>query len=193
MSSATRASRAFVGLVLAAAAGALTSACGHDELPGPKAPAPAPQSTPAAHAQANLTSAAVPTQKGTGDLGLSDDLIKACKIHFANVSEAPKFEFEQSELLPQDREVLDQVAACVTTGPLKGKSLSLVGRADPRGEEEYNFALGEHRASSVSGYLKQLGVDASKLRETSRGKLDATGTDEASWAKDRRVDIGIAP
>jgi hypothetical protein len=27
---------------------------------------------------------------------------------------------------------------------------------------------------------------------TSRGEMDATGTDESSWAKDRRVDVVLA-
>jgi outer membrane protein OmpA-like peptidoglycan-associated protein len=37
----------------------------------------------------------------------------------------------------------------------------------------------------------KLGVDASKVTTTSRGKLDATGSDEASWQQDRRVDIDL--
>ena len=38
------------------------------------------------------------------------------------------------------------------------------------------------------------GMVEQKAATTSRGEMDATGTDEASWAKDRRVDIvlGIA-
>jgi peptidoglycan-associated lipoprotein len=54
---------------------------------------------------------------------------------------------------------------------------------------EYNFVLGEHRAGSVERYLEQLGVAKAKLSETSRGKLDATGTDENGWQRDRRVDL----
>jgi peptidoglycan-associated lipoprotein len=51
------------------------------------------------------------------------------------------------------------------------------------------MALGERRAGSASRYLTALGVDGGKLAETSRGKLDATGSDEHGWARDRRVDI----
>lgn len=171
--------------------GALSAACGHDELPGPKAPAPA--AAPAPKPEPALTSAAVPAKSGTRDIGLSDGILKACNIHISNVDQAPKFNFDEAELEPADRDVLNQVAQCVTTGPLKGRSLSLVGRADPRGEEEYNFTLGEKRANSVETYLKGLGVDSTKLRETSRGELDAKGTDEDGWAKDRRVDIDLAP
>ena len=45
--------------------------------------------------------------------------------------------------------MLQQIATCVTTGPLRGKTLKLVGRADPRGEVEYNMGLGEHRADEA--------------------------------------------
>jgi peptidoglycan-associated lipoprotein len=80
----------------------------------------------------------------------------------------------------------------MTTGPLAGKTVELVGRADPRGEEEYNMTLGERRAESVVHYLTQLGVAESRLPVTSRGALDAQGHDEATWAVDRRVDLRLA-
>jgi hypothetical protein len=46
----------------------------------------------------------------------------------------------------------------MTTGPLTGKSVELVGRADPRAEAEYNMNLGATRADAVKHYLAQLGV-----------------------------------
>jgi peptidoglycan-associated lipoprotein len=145
---------------------------------------------PAATPVAQNTSAQTPAQNyRSNGLSVSSDIMEACKITFSNVDRAPKFDFDRSALEDQDRDVLNQVAKCVTTGPLKGRSLKLIGRADPRGEVEYNFVLGEHRAGSVEAYLAQLGVDQHKMVETSRGKLDATGTDEASWQRDRRVDL----
>jgi peptidoglycan-associated lipoprotein len=124
----------------------------------------------------------------------SDELIKLCKITFnPNTDRAPKFGFDESEVLPQDRDVLVQIARCVTTGPLKGRGLALVGRADPRGETEYNMILGEQRAGSVSLYLSLLGVEPEKMAKTSRGELDAEGADEAGWSLDRRVDIDLQP
>lgn len=138
--------------------------------------------------------AATATQKpayGGADVAVSGDLVTACKIVVGNVDRAPKFAFDESGLTPEDRSVLDQVATCVTTGPLKGRALKLIGRADARGEVEYNFVLGEHRSGSVQAYLSQRGMQASKILDTSRGKLDATGTDEDGWARDRRVDIDL--
>src|SRR5678815_3385368 len=103
-----------------------------------------------------------------GTLRPSDELVKICKLTFGNVERAPKFNFDDSELLPEDRDVLVQIARCVTSGPLKGRALALVGRADPRGETEYNMVLGEHRADSVYGYLALLGVASDHMAKTSR-------------------------
>lgn len=122
---------------------------------------------------------------------VDDDIMRLCSIHIDNVDRAPKFDFDDAELLPEDRDVLEQVAKCVTTGPLKGRHLALVGRADPRGDTEYNMVLGEHRAESVHDYLAKLGVDPAAMAKTSRGELDAEGKDEDGWRRDRRVDISL--
>jgi hypothetical protein len=44
-------------------------------------------------------------------------------------------------------------------------------------------------AEPVPLNLTDKGTDPSKTQSTSRGAMDATGTDEAGWAHDRRVDI----
>lgn len=159
----------------------LGTGCGHAATAHPAADASSHRAAPVA---------AAPAYHGAG-VAVSGDIVKTCNIVVDNVDKAPKFDFDEASLTPQDRQVLDQVATCITTGPLKSKSLKLVGRADPRGEIEYNFVLGMHRAASVEDYLSQDGASKSKLLETSRGKLDATGTDEAGWALDRRVDIEL--
>ena len=123
---------------------------------------------------------------------LSGDIVKLCGIKIANTTAAPTFDYDKEELHPDDRAVLDQLAQCLMSGALKGKSVSLIGRADPRGTEEYNMGLGSRRAQSVGTYLKHLGVGEPQLGVTTRGSLDATGTDEAGWQKDRRVDITLA-
>jgi peptidoglycan-associated lipoprotein len=112
-------------------------------------------------------------------------------VHFEDQQQAPKFDYDQFQLLPEDRDVLDQVATCITTGPLKGHKVHLIGRADPRGTEEYNLALGDRRARTVIAYLKHLGVNTSQVVASTRGALDARGTDESSWRVDRRVDLEL--
>jgi len=131
------------------------------------------------------------TTSARSGVNVSADILAACKIQLDNVGRAPKFDFDDAELLPEDRDVLEQVAKCVTTGPLKGRHLSLVGRCDPRGETEYNMVLGDFRAESVHDYLAKLGVEPTQMTKTSRGELDAEGKDEDGWRVDRRVDVSL--
>ncbi len=130
------------------------------------------------------------TQPGLSpNLRISPEIVRRCALHFENIEEAPRFGFDRAELDPEDQALLAQVAKCVTEGPLAGRSVRLVGRADPRGETEYNMTLGARRADSAQRFLLQSGVQPSRVQTTSRGELDATGNDEAGWAQDRRVDV----
>ncbi len=162
-------------------------ACSHDK---PKAatttPQPAPEKPAADNKQLEQVTQNTPVSP---NLALSGDIMQMCGIKAAATAAPPQFDYNKDELTPDDRTVLDQLATCLTTGALKGKAVSLIGRADPRGTEEYNLGLGSRRAGSVSTYLEHLGVGAPQLAVTTRGALDATGADEASWAKDRRVDV----
>jgi outer membrane protein OmpA-like peptidoglycan-associated protein len=104
---------------------------------------------------------------------------------------APKFEYESPELRADAKQVLERLAGCLSTGSLKGARVLLTGHCDARGEYEFNMSLGAQRAESVKGFLVTLGLGGDKIVTSSRGKLDATGSDESSWANDRRVDIEV--
>ena len=69
------------------------------------------------------------------------------------------------------------------------KRATLEGHCDERGTREYNLALGERRANAAKTYLASLGVDSSRITTLSYGKERpaAMGSDEASWAKNRRA------
>jgi peptidoglycan-associated lipoprotein len=146
---------------------------------------------PAATEQAKPAPQVTQDQQVSPNLALSGDIVQLCGIKAASLTADPHFDYNKDELTPEDRTVLDQLATCMTTGALKGKAVALVGRADARGTEEYNLGLGSRRASSVSSYLEHLGVGQPQLAVTTRGALDATGTDEAGYAKDRRVDVQL--
>jgi peptidoglycan-associated lipoprotein len=68
-------------------------------------------------------------------------------------------------------------------------SVTIEGHADERGTREYNLALGERRANAAKNYLVGLGVAASRVSTVSYGKERpvALGSDEASWAQNRRA------
>ena len=162
-------------------------ACTSDK-PAPITPATVQTTT------TTTTTTATPTAVNpNAAVNVSADIMRQCNIVVNNVQEAPKFNFDSAELSNAEKDILNQVATCLTTGPLKGRKVQFVGRADPRGEQEYNMELGENRAHTVKTYMTGLGVGGDRMSLTSRGKLDATGTDEAGWAKDRRVDINLLP
>ena len=119
------------------------------------------------------------------NINISDEIRKACGITDTEAF----FAYDSANVRPQDRAVMKKLADCFSTGALKGREMRLVGHADPRGEEEYNMVLGGRRADNVKSSIVAEGLSAAKIATTSRGKLDATGTDEAGWAKDRRVDV----
>jgi peptidoglycan-associated lipoprotein len=116
---------------------------------------------------------------------ISDEIVRACGISAPNAY----FAFDSDHVREDDGRVLAQVATCFSTGPLKGRTLKLVGHADPRGSSEHNDTLGQSRADSVKTYILGKGMDKAKAESTSRGAMDATGTDEPTWARDRRVDV----
>jgi peptidoglycan-associated lipoprotein len=164
-----------------------------------KSPANAAAQTPTG--QTTTTSANLPKLgEGTSQtpavftpgLSVSDLIAQACGIKPRGKTSAPSFEYDSAALAEADRQILAEVAKCLSEGALKGRGVVLVGRADARGEPEYNMTLGESRADAVHRYLVDLGVGRGQMRATSRGEMDATGTNEDGWANDRRVDIELA-
>ena len=70
-----------------------------------------------------------------------------------------------------------------------GKRITIEGHCDERGTRDYNLALGERRANAAKTYLVGLGVAADRISTVSYGKERpvALGSDEASWARNRRA------
>ncbi|MBB2497318.1 peptidoglycan-associated lipoprotein Pal [Aquipseudomonas ullengensis] len=98
------------------------------------------------------------------------------------------FEYDSSDLKPEAMRALD-----VHAKDLKGNGARVVleGHTDERGTREYNMALGERRAKAVQRYLVLQGVSPAQLELVSYGEERpvATGTEEQSWAQNRRVEL----
>ena len=67
-------------------------------------------------------------------------------------------------------------------------ALQIEGHCDERGTEEYNRALGEHRALALREELIRLGIDASRIETVSFGedRPAEPGHDESAYRKNRR-------
>ncbi len=70
-------------------------------------------------------------------------------------------------------------------------NLLIEGHCDERGTEQYNLALGEHRAYQAKDYLAALGLNPKNISTISYGKDRpfATGHDEQAWAQNRRAHL----
>lgn len=77
------------------------------------------------------------------------------------------FEFDSSELDPDARARLDNLARQLTSGEVR--DVKIVGYADPMGTDEYNKSLSNRRARTVQNYLTERGVN------TQVGELAALG------------------
>ena len=85
------------------------------------------------------------------------------------------------------RAILDEQAAYLARFPQV--RITIEGHCDERGTREYNLALGDRRANAAKNYLAAKGVDPSRMTTISYGKERplALGSDEASWAQNRRA------
>jgi peptidoglycan-associated lipoprotein len=170
--------------LLAAAVAASLVAAGCGEKPAAKTAADA-KPTDSAAPTADRLPAKAPDSPTASAVHISDEILEACGISKPDAY----FAFDSANVRPDDARVLGQIADCFTKGKLAGRTLKLVGHADPRGGSDYNVTLGQSRADAVAGYITSKGLDKAKAESTSRGAMDATGTDDPSWARDRRVDV----
>ena len=159
------------------------AACGSDPTPPPAAPS-GPVAEPVATANPSEDDGKDPNK---GTIRISDEIRKKCGISDKDAF----FAYNSASVDTRARGVLEKLAKCFKDGPLKGRNMLLVGHADPRGDDEYNLVLGGRRADNVRAMLMKYGLGKDRITTSSRGEMDASGSDPKSWAKDRRVDVNL--
>jgi len=99
------------------------------------------------------------------------------------------FDFDSFVVKDEYRPMLEAHAKALSAN--RSKRMVLEGHTDERGGREYNLALGQKRAEAVLRTMVLLGVQDSQLEAVSFGeeKPAVQGSDEAAWAKNRRVDL----
>jgi len=99
------------------------------------------------------------------------------------------FDYDQSALRPEFLDIVARHGRYLAQNP-DGR-VRLEGHTDERGSREYNIALGESRAETVSRMLQLQGVGGDQVRTISYGEelpVDEAHNSEA-WAKNRRVNV----
>ena len=99
------------------------------------------------------------------------------------------FEFDKSNLTSKSIQTLKSTVNALNDN--SSIQITLSGHADERGTREYNLALGQRRAETVSDYLVLNGISKNRITVKSYGeeRPAVTGQDEKSYSKNRRVEI----
>jgi peptidoglycan-associated lipoprotein len=173
--------------VLALALGGLFAGCSSTKLD--EAPVES-RSVPADGASAGAGSG--PGGSGTTQSGVATvDLAKSGSgaAGAALAQRVVYFDFDSFVVKDEYRPMIEAHAKAL--GSNRAKRMALEGHTDDRGGREYNLALGQKRAEAVLKTLVLLGVQDSRLEAVSFGeeRPAAQGSDEAAWAKNRRVEL----
>jgi|JRYF01.1.fsa_nt_gb peptidoglycan-associated lipoprotein len=177
------------------AAAALLAACSSPvklDEPKPATPAPVTNAGAAATTGGAQSQATPQSQVATVDLERQRAEAEAAARAAAALANLPRvvyFDFDSFLLRAEDRPVLEGYAKALVAQ--RDRRMALEGHADERGGREYNLALGQKRAESVARALELLGVNAAQLEAVSFGeeRPAEAGSNEAAWAKNRRVEL----
>jgi len=142
-----------------------------------------------------------PESSEASDTSGSQDESDLIEIELANQSgeevenllahTAVYFGFDEAIVTERARQIVEAHAEALVANPTV--MLNLAGHADERGTSEYNITLGSERAQSVSDFFTGFGLEAARFGTISFGEEDplAQGSNEASWARNRRVEFVI--
>ena len=129
------------------------------------------------------------TDTGPLDNSSGEELSNALNEQFKRevMSNTVLFGFDQYDIDPEARRILDSQAQWLNAHP--AARITIEGHADERGTREYNLGLGDRRANAAKNYLAARGVSAMRINTVSYGKERpvALGSDEGSWAQNRRA------
>jgi len=175
--------RALTVLILAAALG--LAACSHKPprpAPGSNTSVPANGGAEASGASgANANEGASGANVGAAEgAGPQEGLLAKHTVYF---------DFDSSEIKGDGTDIVAAHAKYLASHP--NIKVRLEGNTDERGSREYNIGLGERRAQAVRRALLLQGASDAQISTVSYGAERPVdpGHDEASWAKNRRVDI----
>ena len=99
------------------------------------------------------------------------------------------FDFDQYTLSSKSIQTLRSIAQVMEDN--KDLEITVSGHADERGTREYNLALGQRRGEAARDYLLLNGISKNRITVKSYGEEYplVKGSNESSWAKNRRAEI----
>jgi peptidoglycan-associated lipoprotein len=149
-----------------------------------------PKVKPDANAGTNTSQNSSADSSGVGAASASDEGAEAPgPLEGMLAKRTVYFDFDSSEIKGEGTDIVAAHAKYLSkNGPMK---VRLEGHTDERGSREYNIGLGERRAQAVRRALLLQGAAEGQISTVSYGeeRPAVAGSDEAAWAKNRRVEI----
>ena len=189
--------RRIAGLTMAVLSVVAADAC-HKAPPPAPTPAPTPAPGPNADsAQRARDEAARRAAEDAARRRAADSAAAAARNAAAAgsaraaLTAAVHFDYDQSDLRPEDRAILDaKIPILQANADVK---IRVAGHTDERGSDEYNLALGQRRAAAVKRYLVDHGIADARIETISYGEERpvAQGSDETAYAQNRRAEFEI--
>ena len=99
------------------------------------------------------------------------------------------FDTDQATLTPEDQATLDRAAAAMKSNA--GAHLRVEGYTDSTGSDTHNQTLSQRRAMAVADYLKEKGIEGSRLTGAGFGDSNPADTNATATGKadNRRVEL----
>jgi outer membrane protein OmpA-like peptidoglycan-associated protein len=101
------------------------------------------------------------------------------------------FAYDRSDLNATAKTNLDKLKNILLKYP--ETNITVIGHTDSKGSDSYNQTLSESRATAVTNYASQNGIDKARLTAIGKGETDpiATNDTEEGSASNRRVEFVI--
>ncbi|HZK78923.1 MAG TPA: OmpA family protein [Gemmatimonadaceae bacterium] len=101
------------------------------------------------------------------------------------------FDFDSDKIRPAAAANLTELARSLNK--FGNSNLLIVGHTDSQGDDAYNQALSQRRASSTSAYLQTQGVPSTRMSINGRGEMEpvASNATDAGRQQNRRVEVAI--
>jgi len=134
------------------------------------------------------------------DSSINENEISSSDSHEMNMANLEKelstvyFDFDKFNIRADMQDKITN-SATVAKDAASAFTIKLEGNCDEWGSDEYNFALGLKRASSVKKALISEGVNEARITMVSYGESNPVCTDKTKdcWSKNRRVDFKLLP
>lgn len=115
-----------------------------------------------------------------------------CAVEQRFVLRGVKFEFDSDRLLPESKEILNDVAETLKSYDDIG--VEVEGHTDDIGTDAYNLGLAERRSNAVKTYLVGRGIPASRMTPVGYGETRplASNDTEDGREENRRVEFRVS-